>query len=160
MFARFVDKFGKPDVLLIPGDHAAHNVSAKTEGSDPSGAAYAAVKNNIAAVYKLVAKYFPETIVLPTIGNNDGRYHSLAIDESDKTDYYSFLHEQWFSVLPGNKGLDSDTIKSDVQTAGYYAVQLPGTNYTVLNMNSMYCDIDDDARTPHVGEATVELNWV
>jgi hypothetical protein len=127
MFTRFLDKFGKPDVLLIPGDHAAHNVSDKTDGSDPTGASYAAVKNNITAVYQLVAKYFPETIVLPTIGNNDGRFHNLAIDESDKADYYSFLYEQWFTVLPGNKRIDSDTIKSDVLTAGYYAVHLPGT---------------------------------
>ncbi len=47
-----------------------------------------------------------------------------------------------------------------MQTAGYYAVQLPGTNYTVLNMNSMYCDIDDESRSDHAGEATVELNWL
>ena len=53
MFTRFLDKFGKPDVLLIPGDHAAHKVAANAEGSDPTGSAYAAVKNNIAAVYQL-----------------------------------------------------------------------------------------------------------
>jgi len=80
MFTRFLDRFGKPDVLLIPGDHAAHNVSAKTLDSDPTGSIYAAVKNNIAAVYQLIAKYFPDTIVLPTIGNNDGHFHNMAID--------------------------------------------------------------------------------
>ena len=148
MFTRFLDKFGKPDVLLIPGDHAAHGVAVKKGGSDPTGSQYVALKENIAAVYQLVAKYFPETIVLPTVGNNDGHFKDQAIDEPDKADYYSFLHEQWFTVLTGNKGLDSDTIKSDVLTAGYYAVQLPGTKYTVLNINSMYCDIWDEARTP------------
>jgi len=154
MFTRFLDKFGKPDVLLIPGDHVAHNVSAKTVTSDPTGSIYAAVKNNIASVYQLVNKYFPETMVLPTIGNNDGHFHNMAIDEYSKDDYYNFLYEQWFTVLTGNKGLDSETIKDDVLTAGYYAVQLPGTNYIVLSMNSMYCDSEDLLQ--HAGEATVE----
>jgi hypothetical protein len=84
MLTRFLEKFGTPDVLLICGDHVAHNVSASTEQDDPTGSAYAAVKTHIAAVYQIVSEYFPNTIVMPTIGNNDGRYHSMAIDEDDK----------------------------------------------------------------------------
>lgn len=77
---------------MICGDHVAHKISAPTEEDDPNGDYYTAVKENISAVYQVITKYFPNTIVLPTIGNNDGRYHSIAIDENDKQDYYNFLY--------------------------------------------------------------------
>jgi hypothetical protein len=38
------------------------------------------VKNNIAAVFELLSAYFPDTIILPAIGNNDGLIHDSAID--------------------------------------------------------------------------------
>jgi hypothetical protein len=94
MFQRFNDKFGKVDVLLVTGDHTAHSVSAKDD--DPTGTEYTAVKNNIAQSFNLLKEYFPDTVILPAIGNNDGRFHDSAIDEQSKTDYYQFLYDLWF----------------------------------------------------------------
>lgn len=84
------------DVLLVPGDSAAHKVAASEEGDDPDGAHYEAVKVNLKATYDLLQSYFPNTVMLPTFGNNDGRYHDEAIDEENKTDYYNFIYELWF----------------------------------------------------------------
>jgi hypothetical protein len=50
-------------------------------------------------------------VIVPTVGNNDGRYHDEAIDEVDKSDYYNFLYDLWMNKLPGNKYLDKTTIK-------------------------------------------------
>jgi len=79
MLTRFNEKFGKVDVLLVTGDHTAHSVSAKD--SDPTGSEYKAVKNNISQSFKLLQEFFPDTVILPAIGNNDGRFHDSAIDE-------------------------------------------------------------------------------
>jgi hypothetical protein len=49
MLTRFKDVFGEVDVLLVPGDHVAHQVSAKD--NDPTGAEYQAVKNNLVATF-------------------------------------------------------------------------------------------------------------
>jgi hypothetical protein len=44
MIARFKEKFGAVDVIIVPGDSVAHKVSAATGGTDLGGVAYAAVK--------------------------------------------------------------------------------------------------------------------
>jgi hypothetical protein len=84
----------------VTGDHTAHSVSAKDD--DPTGVEYAAVKNNIAQSFNLLKEFFPNTVILPTIGNNDGRFHDSAIDEQSKADYYQFLFDMWFKNFEGN----------------------------------------------------------
>lgn len=44
MIARFKEKFGTVDVIIVPGDSTAHKVSAATGGTDLGGVAYEAVK--------------------------------------------------------------------------------------------------------------------
>ena len=62
MLRHYVDSFGYPDILLVNGDNVAHHVDvARGYGSD---AQYQAVKDNIAASYSIVKKYFPDTIIL------------------------------------------------------------------------------------------------
>jgi len=79
MLTRFKKVFGEVDVLLIPGDHVAHKVSA-TDG-DTSGSQYKAVKSNLQATFDKFSEHFPNTMILPTFGNNDARFHDEAIDE-------------------------------------------------------------------------------
>lgn len=74
MLQRFKEKFGAIDVLLVTGDHVAHGVAPHIDES-PTWADWDAVKANLQASAQLVQKHFPDTLVLSTIGNNDG-YHS------------------------------------------------------------------------------------
>lgn len=110
MLTRFKDAFGDIDFLLVPGDHVAHKVSSKTD--DPDGTAYAEMKEYMQATWTKISEAFPGKVILPTIGNNDGRFHDQAIDESDRSDYYSFLYDLWFSGFSGNHSLDLASIKS------------------------------------------------
>lgn len=155
MLQRFNEKFGKVDVLLVTGDHAAHSVSA--EDDDPTGAEYEAVKNNIKQSFDLLKQYFPDTVILPAIGNNDGRFHDSAIDESNKADYYSFLYDLWFVGFSGNSQLNFDLIKESFFQTGSYRVDItPGLS--VLNLNTMYLMIDDYLE--HNGEQDQLLQWL
>jgi len=97
MLARFKEKFGTVDVLIIPGDSVAHKVSAASGSTDVGGVAYAAVKKNLQSTYAKLAEAFPTTLIVPTFGNNDGRYHDEAIDEADKADYYEFIFDLWLN---------------------------------------------------------------
>jgi hypothetical protein len=105
MYNKFTESFGKVDVILIPGDSAAHKVAASHDDEDPTGSHYEAVKENLTATFTKLKEHFPNTLILPTFGNNDGRVHNEAIDEADKSDYYSFVYDLWFNQLSGNQDL-------------------------------------------------------
>jgi hypothetical protein len=36
------------------------------------------------------------------MGNNDGKYHYMAIDKADKDDYYGAFFSSWFNAHPSN----------------------------------------------------------
>ena len=57
------------------------------------GEAYASVKLNLEAAFNKLADAFPDTIIVPTIGNNDSRYHDEAINEGDKEDFDNLYAE-------------------------------------------------------------------
>ena len=58
----------------------------------------------MSATAAMVEKHFPDTLVLTDIGNNDG-YHSQAVLDSEKSTYYSYLYDLWFTQYPGNAGI-------------------------------------------------------
>jgi hypothetical protein len=98
-------------VIIIPGDSVAHKISAATGTTDVGAKSYTAVKQNLLATFTKLAEAFPNTVIVPTFGNNDGRYHNEAIDEADKADYYNFVFDLWLNKLPGNANLDKTSIK-------------------------------------------------
>ena len=73
MLTRFSESFGDVDVLLVTGDHVAHDIAPDLDEATKADAKK--VIANLRATSDLVKKHFPETMVLTTIGNNDG-YHS------------------------------------------------------------------------------------
>ena len=157
MYTRFKEVYGTVDVILVPGDSAAHKVAASKEGDDPTRSHYTAVKANLAATFAKFQEHFPNTVILPTFGNNDGRYHDEAIDEADKSDYYNFVYDLWFNQLTGNAGLDLASIKSTLLSGGYYRADITST-VTVLSLNSMYMDFEDNA--VHNGEVNLISKWM
>jgi hypothetical protein len=64
MLSHFRDVFGKPDILLVTGDHVGHTI----DDYDPKLA-------TIAGASALVNKYFSDVPVLFNIGNNDTKDH-------------------------------------------------------------------------------------
>jgi len=63
-------------------------------------------------------------VILPAIGNNDGRFHDSAIDEDSKSDYYQFLFDLWFKNFAGNSQIDQELIKQSFFETGSYRVDL------------------------------------
>jgi hypothetical protein len=106
MFTHFRDTFGDVDFILVPGDSVAHRVAAPNGGPDTDSIHYDAVKENLKATFAKFKEYFPNTMILPTIGNNDGRFKDSAIDATNRIDYDELLFDLWFTELPGNAGLD------------------------------------------------------
>ena len=43
--------------------------------SDPALGNYTLLKETLRDVADLFIKYFPDTLIIPSMGNNDGKYH-------------------------------------------------------------------------------------
>ena len=62
------------DVVFLPGDIIAHGYSHDVN-YDQTTASYAKILDITAQVADLFTEYFPHAFVLPTLGNNDTKYH-------------------------------------------------------------------------------------
>ena len=54
-------------------------------------------------ITQLLSKYFPDTIILPMIGNNDNMYHDNPEPSENDHFFYDYLFNLWFHLLPGNE---------------------------------------------------------
>ena len=94
--------------------------------------------------------------MLQSIGNNDG-YHYQAVDESQKSTFYGFLHSLWFTDYPGNAKL-VDSVTDTFMNGGYYRADV-SDSVSVLNFNFEYMDKSDDTSF-QANEATAQLSWL
>jgi len=157
MFQRFNEKFGDVDVLLAPGDMTGHGTSSKVRPS--TEAMYQTLKDNLQISAELLAKWFPNTIVIPTQGNNDGRYHDSGPNTDEKADYFGFLWKQWFENMPGNAELvKNPTIKENFLYGGFCRIDI-AEGYSVLQLNTQYFDIQN-ASEFQIGEAEAQMSWL
>ena len=60
---------------------------------------YDLLKETLQLQAHLLNKYFPDSIVIPTLGNNDNKYHNEATRPDDKAEFYHFLYDEWFNKM-------------------------------------------------------------
>ncbi len=122
---------------MVPGDLVAHGIPI--DPADPSaGGNYTLLKETLGAVADIFIKYFPDTLVIPSMGNNDGKYHYQGIDEADKADYYGFFYQRWFINHPlYSKVASLKAAESTFKYAGYYRIDID-SKVSVLSINTMY----------------------
>ena len=111
------------DLILSPGDFIQHGLSVST-GSTPQ---WSTMLDTFEEVKTIIEAYYPSTVVLPSIGNNDGEYHNEAAELNSST--YDDLYSIWFSSL-----LPADT---PFKTGGYYVYDV-SSDLMVIALNGMY----------------------
>ena len=76
MLDKFSTEHPDADVMLLTGDIVAHAVALEPPPKSPySHASYGDVLGILANFSNLLHEYFPNTVILPTQGNNDDKYH-------------------------------------------------------------------------------------
>ena len=104
-------------------------------------------------------KYFPETLIVPSMGNNDGKYHYQGIDLEDKQDFFSAFFEHWFLDHPHNSQLANiEEIRKTFMFGGYYRVDVD-VGLSVLALNTLYLNKKNNA-THQSTEAADQLTWL
>ena len=91
------------EVILVPGDIVTHGLAQDIEGS--SKELYQQLLDTLDTVSGLFEKYFSQVLVLPTVGNNDTKYHYQPPETNDKHEYLTDLTQWWFQNHSANKNL-------------------------------------------------------
>jgi hypothetical protein len=131
----------KFDAILVPGDLVAHGVPLNPSGSSGN---YTLLKETLARVAQSFIEYFPDTLVLPSMGNNDGKYHYSGTAKADKADYYGFFFQHWFLAHPANKKIPAlSMIEHTFKYGGYFRVDIDA-KLSVLAVNTLYMNTKND----------------
>lgn len=98
-------------------------------------------------------------MLIPSIGNNDGKWHYRAEDSSDKIDYYSAYFRDWFGGSTFNSRLpEIEEVKRTLLSGGYFRVDID-ENLSVLSVNTLYLNSKNDNSTQG-NEAQEILSWI
>ena len=97
------------DVVFVPGDIVAHAIALEYPPSPSYPTAdYTELQATETEVADLFIKYFPDSIVLITEGNNDTKYHyqpAAPMSEKWVQDFYSETFDEFFNLHPRNSQL-------------------------------------------------------
>ena len=117
------------DAILFAGDNCDHGVKGIENIHEIMG-----------NVTDALAKWFPDKIVLNSIGNNDVWKHNNAPLANQSEAYYLDMWGVWFESNPINNVTlaVNKTIEESFKMGGWYAYPIPGKNFTVISLNAMY----------------------
>lgn len=147
-----------PDIIYLPGDFVGHGYS-QDPTSTTSNQTYNVLLDILYNISQEIKIRFPDTLIVPAVGNNDPEFHYQVPDTQDKIDYYEFLFQTWFiDHVPNSKLPNLDEIKSTFLDGGYYRADF-SDELSVFSLNTLYFSKknseDNDPQT-----AEDQLNWL
>lgn len=157
LFSQMHQQNSSPDILLLLGDYPAHSY-AQDPAKAYSKSTYSQLKSIIQQVTNEAKTYYPSTIMLPVLGNNDFKFNYQVPKTTEKHDYYQFLFRIWFEEHEPNRNLDSySEIKETFLAGGFYKLDYD-SNLRIIVLNTMYYARSNkeliDPKT-----AVVQLKW-
>lgn len=135
-----MSKDSKIDVLLVNGDLSGHEIAVKPAWNltdDKIQEHYVVLKNILQTVGNTFIKdNFKDSVVLPSLGNNDVKYHyQFPTNALDAEDYYGHVYKNFIENQKANQNLDLSNIKKTFLKGGYFRTEYKGI--TFLNLNSL-----------------------
>ena len=127
-----------PDILIVTGDITGHTYAQEYPVYNP--VVYESLEQIYANFSQFLYKYLPNTLFIPTFGNNDFRYHYQSPTDDFKKEFYGKIFDMWFTKHPTNsKLMDLNLIRQTFMYGGYYRVNLPqaSSNVSILAMNTI-----------------------
>lgn len=102
---------------------------------------------------------FPNSVVIPTIGNNDVKFHyEFPLTEDESNEYYGFLYDLWWNKVPGNANYTKKVeINETMMKGGYYTYEY-NANLTFIAINSLYFSVKNQQYNSTVSNE--QLDWI
>jgi hypothetical protein len=140
------EAFGDLDLVLLMGDLNGHHTAMGTPDEPmDEDATYSLLLSQHAGINQILTENLSDTMVLPTFGNNDSKYHDNPQPVNDSSFFYNYIHELWFELLPSNMNLlsddNKDQIKETFRQGGYYRVDVTD-EISVISLNTLFYDFE------------------
>lgn len=124
-----------PDFIIITGDFMEHDfnedfvhyTSIRDEDS-----LHRFIEKTMRFITFTIVKYFPETLIFPTVGNDDAYCGNYMVDPGGK--FLNMLADAWHPLV--NKSGINPFFKDDFTKGGYAFLNFPGTDkqkFMILN---------------------------
>ena len=130
------------DALVMPGDFIAHKIAIEV-GEQDKPELYEILKRIHQEIIAMAVRYLPNTILIPTLGNNDYKYHYVTPFGDTKTEFYEYLYQEWFLNVPMNLPF-KDQVKDTFMESGYYKIKITD-NVSVLGLNTLPMNSHDNS---------------
>jgi hypothetical protein len=143
----------KPDIIIINGDFNYHGASSRTPGVDN----WSKMVPIFTTIMQMISNKFPGVPILPTIGNNDVKYHYQAPKAADKASYYGDLYSIFFTNVPANaKYSKIGELQTSFMESGSYIYDISDT-LSFLGINSIYFN---SKNKEDFTEADALMTWI
>ena len=138
-----------PDFILITGDTIGHFTSSllQANGDYNPDLNIKLILQSFNEVTSLLTKHFPNTQIIPMIGNNDAYADYVMPKGWSKIEYLDFLYTLWKPL--------AKTISSSFLQNGYYITET-ASGYTVIVLNTMFFNYDN----PSQELGNIEMLWL
>lgn len=139
-----------PEFIIMTGDLIAHFTMnlLKEDGTYDYNYNKHLLYSSHTKIAELLKKYFPNTQIIPSIGNNDGYLDYTVPSGVDRMEYYTFLHDLWSPMCKH--------ISPSFFDGGYYSTSTH-KGYRIINLNSNFFSIKV---TGVEAQAITQLNWL
>jgi hypothetical protein len=148
---------GDVDIMLVSGDYTAHDISAKRGVKDSN---FSMLKSVITACFaQYIDPLFPDTIIIPAIGNNDVEFHyEFPTTEEEAEHYYGFLFDLWWNTMGANKKYENkEKVRETLMKGGYF--RYDHSKYvSFLAINSLYWSVKNAKYESKVSHE--QLDWL
>lgn len=147
-----------PEFIFLPGDFVSHGFS-QTSSESYSSTKYIMLKEIIKRTFQEIRTNFPNSYLIPTIGNNDVKFHYQVPTSKEKNNYYSMFFEEAFEKTPQNRKLRNyPEIKRDFLNGGYYKADL-SEDFSVIVLNTLYYSLSNNPNNDLI-TGDIQLEWL
>lgn len=157
----------RPDFILFPGDFLAHQWQSKYDAraAKPHSVDVGAYQDFTTKAIRYLAgefrRRFPDTPILPTLGNDDSYCGDYMI-EPDGAFLRRFV-EVWGPLFHAGDAAEADALRESFHRCGDYTLRLPGAprrRLVVLNSVFFSVNYDDRCGTTPRTPGLEQLRWL
>ena len=128
-----------PDFIIITGDFMGHDFSSeyfKYTGINNIDSLYSFKAKAIKFITSYILKFYPNTLIFPTVGNNDDFCGNYKI--TPEGEFLNLLSDIW-EPLVNVEGSNNENFTEDFSKGGYCMLNFPGANnFKMILLNTIY----------------------